>query len=142
MKKKFDKKNIYSLLFSCVLFGSIFYFTNNSLLLAASVSPEGKQAAVPVSGNSGVVLPPPSAPTETPQAIPKDQSQQTSLPEKEALITADEKNSPKKNTYIVKPGQTLWEIAQETGLSLTTLMNENQLSNGFIIEGQELSYNP
>ncbi|MBP2098720.1 LysM peptidoglycan-binding domain-containing protein [Enterococcus rivorum] len=141
MKKKFDKKNIYSLLFSCVLFGSIFYFTNNSLLLAASVSPEGKQAAVPVSGNSGVVLPQPPAPTETPQDIPKGESQQTSSSEKEAVITADEKNSPK-NSYIVKPGQTLWEIAQETGLSLTTLMNENQLSNSFIIEGQELSYNP
>ena len=140
MKKKFDKKHIYGLLFSCLLFGSIFYFTNNPLLLAASVSPEGNHAAVPVSGNSGVVLPPSPAPSETAQDTSKDKSQ-TSSSEKQAVAAADEKNNPK-NTYVVKQGQTLWEIAQETGLSLTTLMNENQLSNSFIVEGQELSYNP
>lgn len=134
MKKKFDKKIAYGLVFSFVLFGSIFYFTNNTLLLGASVSPEGKQASVPISGNGEIVLPPSNQPQS-------EVSQTTTSQEQQEGAAVGEESLSKQNTYIVKSGQTLWEIAQETGLSLTTLMNENQLSNSFIVEGQELSYN-
>lgn len=40
--------------------------------------------------------------------------------------------------YTVQSGETLWEIAQETGISMQKLMNDNQLSSGLIIAGQEL----
>jgi LysM repeat protein len=43
-----------------------------------------------------------------------------------------------KQTYIVEAGQTLWEIAQENGVTVQTLMNANRLSSSLIIEGQEL----
>ncbi|MFK4566591.1 LysM peptidoglycan-binding domain-containing protein [Enterococcus sp. UD-01] len=43
-----------------------------------------------------------------------------------------------KQTYIVEARQTLWEIAQEKGVTVQTLMKVNGLSSSLIIEGQEL----
>lgn len=131
MKKAFDRKIVYGLIFSFVLFVFLFYFINNTLLLGASVSPDSNQTS-----DGGDFSPPTEAtPTQQePSAVINNPSQ-----EQQAENNAAE--SLPKNTYIVKPGQTLWEIAQELGLSLTALMNYNQLSNSFIIEGQVLSYN-
>lgn len=45
------------------------------------------------------------------------------------------------NIYIVKEGETLWEIAQEIDISIQDLLQENNLSNGIVSEGQELFIN-
>lgn len=45
------------------------------------------------------------------------------------------------NVYVVQEGETLWEIAQEIDISIQDLIQENNLSNGVISEGQELIIN-
>lgn len=40
--------------------------------------------------------------------------------------------------YEVASGQTLWEISQDTGMSVQDLMDKNGLSNSLVFEGQYL----
>lgn len=134
MNRKFDKKTLYGLFFSFILFGSIFYVMNDNLLLGASVS-----SVVNNSGSKEILSPAPAKQTvdSQNQDASKKDDKNTDVVKEEA----EPLDNVPENVYIVKSGQTLWEIAQELGVSLTELMNTNQLSNSFIMEGQELLYN-
>ncbi|MTD38371.1 LysM peptidoglycan-binding domain-containing protein [Erwinia sp. CPCC 100877] len=81
------------------------------------------------------------------KALGASPSENTSLPASEPADVSvtpkasDARQKPTKeeqNSYIVKAGQTLWEIAQENGVPVQTLMKVNRLSSSVIIEGQEL----
>jgi spore germination protein len=43
------------------------------------------------------------------------------------------------STYIVQPGESVWEIAKRHAISEQTLMNQNGLKNRVIVPGQKLS---
>ena len=46
------------------------------------------------------------------------------------------------STYLVQPGDSLWEIAYRHAISEETLMNHNQLKSRVIVPGQKLSIPP
>lgn len=52
--------------------------------------------------------------------------------------TTDSNEEAAKKVYVVKKNETLWEIAQDTKVSVQTLMTVNQLNSSIIFEGQEL----
>ncbi|WP_207694664.1 hypothetical protein DOK67_0000457 [Enterococcus sp. DIV0212c] len=123
MKKRINKKYPILLIFSTILFSTAIYFMSGSLVLGASAG----GSWTPETAGDGVSVPAP--------VVEGAQSQTTDNP----TSTAESKqNEEPKEVYVVKDGQTLWEIAQDSGLSLQTLMNKNQLGNSVIIEGQEL----
>lgn len=120
MKKRINKTHLILLIFSTVLFSTVAYFMSNSLVLGASVG-----------GNEAMPVP-----------VPASSQQQAELPvessaEAEQTVESQKSETPKE-VYVVKNGETLWEIAQDFSLSIPTLMNRNQLSNSVIFEGQEL----
>lgn len=79
------------------------------------------------------------APTTGVQLEKKEeqQSKNTSTNQEKSSQVSQTKELPKK-TNIVESGQTLWEIAQNNGLTIQELMNQNQLTSTLVIEGQEL----
>ncbi|MBO0439947.1 LysM peptidoglycan-binding domain-containing protein [Candidatus Enterococcus ikei] len=122
MKNRINKKYPILLIFSTILFSTAIYFMSGSLVLGASAG----GSWTPETAGDGVSIPAP---------VDGAQSQTTD----NATATAESKqNEEPKEVYVVKGGQTLWEIAQDSGVSVQTLMNKNQLGNSFIIEGQEL----
>ncbi|MEI5994619.1 LysM peptidoglycan-binding domain-containing protein [Candidatus Enterococcus mansonii] len=133
MKKQINGKTPKLLIYSVILFSTAIYFMSDSLILGASA------------GGGVVSTPPPSSVIEqsTPESAPDvqktdaDSKTDATTPERN---TESQKNEVPKEVYIVKSGQTLWEIAQDTGLSIQALMNKNQLSNSVIVEGQELVF--
>ncbi|MGX7202877.1 hypothetical protein BCR22_11175 [Enterococcus plantarum] len=131
MKKQINKKNSILLIFSAILFSTIIYFMSSSMVLGASAG--GGMESVPVTADGGTAIAPPLTPV-VPQAEPKKET--TS----ENTVAEDKEKEAPKEVYIVKNGQTLWEIAQDSGLSIQTLMNKNQLSSSIIVEGQELVF--
>lgn len=116
------------------MFSTAIYFLSSSLILGAS--PGG---STPVTADSQPVAPasvPETASSETKVEAPTPTAVSTEPP---AESTA-ESNVQDSEVYVVKSGRTLWEIAQDSGLSIQTLMNENQLSSSVLIEGQELVF--
>lgn len=130
MKKRINKKNSILLIFSAILFSTAIYFMSSSLVLGASVGGTSPVTA----GGEEVVLP-----TPTPAPIAPESEQQKETTNENTVAEQKEKEAPKE-VYIVKTGQTLWEIAQDSGLSIQNLMNKNQLSSSVIVEGQELVF--
>ncbi|EOH94012.1 hypothetical protein UAW_02433 [Enterococcus haemoperoxidus ATCC BAA-382] len=130
MKKRINKKNSILLIFSAILFSTAIYFMSSSLVLGASVGGSSPVTA----GGEEVVLP-----TPTPAPIAPESEQQKETTNENTVAEQKEKEAPKE-VYIVKTGQTLWEIAQDSGLSIQNLMNKNQLSSSVIVEGQELVF--
>ncbi|MDA9471745.1 LysM peptidoglycan-binding domain-containing protein [Enterococcus sp. 5H] len=120
MKKRINKTHLILLIFSTVLFSTVVYFMSNSLVLGASVG-----------GNETMPVPVPAS-TEQQAELPVESSA-----EAEQTVESQKSETPKE-VYVVKNGETLWEIAQDMSLSIPTLMNRNQLSSSVIFEGQEL----
>ncbi|EOL47670.1 LysM peptidoglycan-binding domain-containing protein [Enterococcus caccae] len=121
MKNRINKKYLTLLIFSAILFSTAIYLSSSSFVLGASVGGETVSA---------IPIPIPAAPTaETQDAAAEKAS------------TVSKENEQPKEVYLVKKGQTLWEIAQESGVSIQTLMNKNQLGSSVIVEGQELVMN-
>lgn len=102
---------------------------SSSLVLGASV---GGSVATPETAGEAPI----ATPTPTPSTPESDQQKATT----ENTITEKQEKEVPKEVYVVKKGQTLWEIAQDSGLSIQALMNRNQLSNSVIVEGQELVF--
>ncbi|ALS37120.1 LysM repeat protein [Enterococcus rotai] len=121
MKKRINKKYLILLISSAILFSTAIYFMSSSMILGASVG--GGEVVTPV------------APIPTTQTAEKPKATEA----ENASVVSKEKEVPKE-VYIVKEGQTLWEIAQDSGVSIQTLMNKNQLSSSVIVEGQELVF--
>ncbi|OTN88249.1 hypothetical protein A5819_000701 [Enterococcus sp. 7E2_DIV0204] len=121
MKKRINKKYLILLISSAILFSTAIYFMSSSMILGASVG--GGEVVTPV------------APIPTTQTAEKPKTTEA----ENASAVSKEKEVPKE-VYIVKEGQTLWEIAQDSGVSIQTLMNKNQLSSSVIVEGQELVF--
>ena len=122
MKKRINKKYLILLISSAILFSTAIYFMSSSMILGASVG--GGEVVTPV------------APIPTTQTAEKPKATEEA---ENASAVSKEKEVPKE-VYIVKEGQTLWEIAQDSGVSIQTLMNKNQLSSSVIVEGQELVF--
>lgn len=134
MKKHSTKNYRLLLVFSALLFSTAIYFLSSSLILGAS--PGG---STPVTADSQPVTPtsvPETASSETKVEAPTPTTVSTEPPA-ESTAASEVQDS---EVYVVKRGQTLWEIAQDSGLSIQTLMNENQLSSSVLIEGQELVF--
>ncbi|MGX7245896.1 LysM peptidoglycan-binding domain-containing protein [Enterococcus quebecensis] len=135
MKKRINKKYSVLLIFSTILFSTAIYSISDSVVLGASA---GGAVSVPTAG-VGADAPPPAPVVPSVQEI--DPPKRETTAEGTSTSSAENKNSEApKEVYIVKDGQTLWEIAQDSGQSVQTLMNKNQLSSGVIIEGQELVF--
>ncbi|MGM0219619.1 LysM peptidoglycan-binding domain-containing protein [Enterococcus sp. AZ126] len=130
MKKRINKKYSILLVFSAILFSTAIYFMSSSLVLGASA---GGTASAPVTADGGAAI----IPAPTPPATQAEPKQETAT--ENTIAEQKEKEAPKE-VYVVKDGQTLWEIAQDSGLSIQTLMNKNQLSSSVIVEGQELVF--
>lgn len=131
MKKRINKKYTILLIFSTVLFSTAIYFMSSSLVLGASVGGGMESAPVTVEGGEAIT---PTPTPEIPQAEPKEETTT------ENTVAENKEKEAPKEVYVVKNGQTLWEIAQDSGLPIQTLMNTNQLSNSVIVEGQELVF--
>lgn len=121
MKKRINKKYLILLISSAILFSTAIYFMSSSMILGASVG--GGEVVTPV------------APIPTTQTAEKPKTT-----EAENASAVSKEKEVLKEVYIVKEGQTLWEIAQDSGVSIQTLMNKNQLSSSVIVEGQELVF--
>ncbi|MEI5991080.1 LysM peptidoglycan-binding domain-containing protein [Enterococcus crotali] len=130
MKKRIKKKHLIPLVFSIILFSTAGYFMSDSLVLGASVG--GEAGTAPVADTTTV------APESAPVAPEVEQS--TGETTENSATTQSKAKEVPKEVYVVKDGQTLWEIAQDSGLSVQTLMNKNQLSSSVIVEGQELVF--
>lgn len=124
MKKQINKKHLLLLVFSIILFSTVGYSMSDSLVLGASVGGEA------VNADTAAVMP---------KSAPEVEQPTGETTENSAATQSKTKAAPKE-VYVVKDGQTLWEIAQDFGLSVQTLMNKNQLSSSVIVEGQELVF--
>lgn len=131
MKKQSNKTYTILLIFSAILFSTAIYFMSSSLILGASA---GGSVSAPVTTIESEDVVPETTPSAA-VAEPKEATTATS-----AVVENNVREAPKE-VYVVKEGQTLWEIAQDSGLSIQTLMNQNQLSSSVIVEGQELVFN-
>ncbi|MBM7689423.1 hypothetical protein BCR24_10445 [Enterococcus ureilyticus] len=131
MKKQINKKYRILLISSAILFSTVVYFMSDSLILGASAGGGGTVSAPVTTDDS-------EAPTSAsiPQAAQTQQESNLSSD----VASEDKNNEVPKEVYVIKAGQTLWEIAQDSGLSIQTLMNKNQLSSSVIVEGQELVF--
>ncbi|MBO0472343.1 hypothetical protein IGL98_002886 [Enterococcus sp. DIV0840] len=131
MKKRINKKYSILLIFSAILFSTAIYFMSSSLVLGASVGGGTESAPVTADGGAAII------PTPTPAAPQAEPKKETTT---ENNVAENKEKEAPKEVYVVKSGQTLWEIAQDSGLSIATLMNKNQLSSSVIVEGQELVF--
>ncbi|MGX7137324.1 hypothetical protein RV15_GL000300 [Enterococcus silesiacus] len=132
MKKRIKEKHLIPLVFSTILFSTAIYFMSDSVVLGASV---GGTETAPVNADTTAVMP-----ESAPVAPEVEQTTEEATAQSTATETESKANEPPKEVYVVKDGQTLWEIAQDSGLSVQTLMNKNQLSSSVIVEGQELVF--
>lgn len=128
MKKRINKTQVTLLVFSTLLFGTAVYFMSGSMILGASVG--GSAVAVPA-----------EVPAVDDQTATVPEEATTATTEKENVTDNQEESETPKEVYVVNKGETLWEIAQDSGLSIQTIMKNNQLSNGVVFEGQELVLN-
>jgi LysM repeat protein len=132
MKKRVNKHVRLLLVFSALLFSTAIYFLSSSLILGAS---PGGSAPITTTNSSETT---PSTPAPSSEAV---EDGQTPAATTEQTATAEgNSNTQEPEVYVVKSGQTLWEIAQDSGLSIQTLMNKNQLSSSVLVEGQELVF--
>lgn len=130
MKKQINKKHRILLISSAILFSTVVYLMSDSLILGASA------------GGGGTVSTPGTVPStdsiQTPASTSQKAQAQQDTNLNEDATSKNKNNEEPKEVYVIKAGQTLWEIAQDSGLSIQTLMNKNQLSSSVIVEGQEL----
>ena len=84
--------------------------------------------------NQGTVV----APTTGPKVEEKKEEHTTASTSQENNNEVSQTKEVPKKTYRIESDQTLWEIAQNNGLTIQDLMNQNQLTSTVIVEGQEL----
>lgn len=123
-------------LFSAGLIGASTYFMNSSLIEGSTAD---ETAASSSEEPKGVVTATPdtSASTTVESSVVVEQP----TPEAGTVVADTPPEAPVVNpedVYTVQSGETLWEIAQTSGVSLQDLMNDNQLSSVAILEGQEI----
>lgn len=124
MKKQLNKRVLTLLISSALLFSSASYAMSSSLVLGASAG-GATSSTVTAEGTVDAATQTPATPAAS---VSKTVTSETNV------------NEIPKEVYIVKEGQTLWEIAQDSGLSIQVLMNKNQLSSSVIVAGQELVF--
>lgn len=117
MKKRI-KHNHFLLVAGSFLIVVCVYLLSGNTILGATVA------------GDPVVLPSSSS-TKSPATTTETQTNNSTA-------SSEQNEQTTKELYVVKKDETLWEIAQDTNISVKTLMTINQLNSSMIFEGQEL----
>lgn len=136
MKNKKKQNIIKGVVVSLLLVAVIAYFQSDYTVVLGS-TPIVEEASAPGASQ-------PAAPTVVESNTPAPVAAQTPVSgTSSSEVSAESSEATQevpKEVYVVKEGQTLWEIAQDTGESLQTLMNDNQLRSSIVVEGQGLAF--